>query len=115
MPLTISVLADRPDLYDAFTGMTDSWPEFMRHDPVGNLYYSMLDRFADYILVCQDEAGEVVGRAYSSRSGSVRPTSRTTAGTVRFAAASTPRRPAHSQTRCPRSRSSSNRAGRAPG
>ncbi|MGW6699100.1 hypothetical protein [Nocardia sp. NPDC055049] len=65
MPLTISVLADRPDLYDAFTAMADSWPEFMRHDPVGSLYYSMLDRFADYILVCQDEAGEVVGRAYS--------------------------------------------------
>ncbi|MEU4650398.1 hypothetical protein [Nocardia fluminea] len=65
MPLTISVLADRPDLYDAFTEMPDSWPEFMRHDPVGNLYYAMLDRFADYILVCQDEAGEVVGRAYS--------------------------------------------------
>ncbi|MFD3459455.1 hypothetical protein ACFWVM_07085 [Nocardia fluminea] len=65
MPLTISVLADRPDLYDAFTEMPDSWPEFMRHDPIGNLYYSMLDRFADYILVCQDEAGEVVGRAYS--------------------------------------------------
>ncbi|MEU4810218.1 hypothetical protein AB0H20_13565 [Nocardia fluminea] len=65
MPLTISVLADRPDLYDAFTEMPDSWPEFMRHDPIGNLYYAMLDRFADYILVCQDEAGEVVGRAYS--------------------------------------------------
>ncbi|MEU4317284.1 hypothetical protein AB0F85_02695 [Nocardia fluminea] len=65
MPLTISVLADRPDLYDAFIEMPDSWPEFMRHDPIGNLYYSLLDRFADYILVCQDEAGEVVGRAYS--------------------------------------------------
>lgn len=65
MPLTISVLADRPDLHDALTEMPSPWPEFMRHDPVGNLYYSMLDRFADYILVGQDEAGAVVAQAYS--------------------------------------------------
>ncbi|MFF2087269.1 hypothetical protein ACFVVM_26145 [Nocardia sp. NPDC058176] len=65
MPLKISVLADRPDLLDAFHAMASPWPEFMRHDPMGSLYYSMTDDFADYILVCQDEAGEVVAQAYS--------------------------------------------------
>lgn len=35
MPLKISVLADRPDLLDAFHAMASPWPEFMRHDPMG--------------------------------------------------------------------------------
>lgn len=65
MPLTISVLADRPDLFDDFHAMVSPWPEFMRHDPLGSLYYSMTEQFADYILVCQDETGAVVAEAFS--------------------------------------------------
>jgi GNAT superfamily N-acetyltransferase len=64
--LTISVLADRPDLVDAFWGMPSSWPEFMRHDPIGGLFYSNVDdRFAEYVLVGQDEGGAIVAQAFS--------------------------------------------------
>jgi GNAT superfamily N-acetyltransferase len=64
--LTISPLADRPDLVNAFWDMESPWPEFMRHDPIGGLYYGNLEaRFADYVLVAQDEEGSVVAGAYS--------------------------------------------------
>ena len=39
MQLTISVLADRPDLAEAMWDMDSPWPEFMRHDPIGGLFY----------------------------------------------------------------------------
>ena len=66
MALTISVLAERPDLVDALWGMENTWPEFMRHDPIGGLFYrNVEERFADYVLVGQDDAGEVVAAAYS--------------------------------------------------
>ncbi len=64
--LTISVLADRPDLVEAMWTMTNSWPEFMRHDPIGGLYYGHVEtRFSEYVLVAQDDTGEVVACAYS--------------------------------------------------
>lgn len=66
MSLTFSVLADRPDLVEPMWDMPTSWPEFMRHDPIGGLFYSQVEtRFADCVVVAQDEAGEVVGVAYS--------------------------------------------------
>ncbi len=66
MPLTISVLADRPDLVGPMWDMDNSWPEFMRHDPIGGLFYGNVEsRFAEYVLVAQDEADEVVACAYS--------------------------------------------------
>lgn len=66
MDLTISVLADRPDLAPAMWGMPDSWPEFMKHDPIGGLFYSHVEtRFAPFVLVATDAAGEVVANAYS--------------------------------------------------
>ena len=65
MSLTISVLADRPDLANAMWDMPKSWPEFMRHDPIGGLYYSNVEtRFPEYVLVAQ-EANEVVASAFS--------------------------------------------------
>ncbi len=65
VPLTISVLADRPDLVDAVWAMPNPWPEFMRHDPIGGLYYANVEtRFAEYALVAHDD-GEVVACAYS--------------------------------------------------
>jgi GNAT superfamily N-acetyltransferase len=64
--LTISVLADRPDLAEAMWSMPNSWPEFMRHDPIGGLFYGNAEtRFAEFVLVAQDDAGEVVACAYS--------------------------------------------------
>lgn len=71
MPLTISVLADRPDLAEPMWDMPNSWPEFMRHDPIGGLFYGNVEtRFAEFVLVAQDldergDAGEVVACAYS--------------------------------------------------
>lgn len=66
VPLTISVLADRPDLAEAMWAMPTSWPEFMRHDPIGGLYYGNVElRFPEFVLVAQDEAGEVVACGYS--------------------------------------------------
>ncbi len=66
MQITTHVLADRPDLGDAMWAMESSWPEFMRHDPIGALYYgNCTTLFADYVLVGLDEAGEVVGVAHS--------------------------------------------------
>src|SRR6186997_3098989 len=66
MALTISVLADRPDLVGPMWGMPNSWPEFMRHDPIGGLFYGNVEaRFTDYVLVAQDDLDEVVACAYS--------------------------------------------------
>ena len=66
MSLAISVLADRPELAGAMWDMPSSWPEFMRHDPIGGLFYNNVEsRFADFVLVAQDDAGEVVAVAYS--------------------------------------------------
>ncbi len=65
MSLTITVLADRPELAEPMWAMESSWPEFMRHDPIGGLYYSNAEeRFADYVLVGQD-GDEVVAMAHS--------------------------------------------------
>ncbi|CAN5337561.1 hypothetical protein BH11ACT1_BH11ACT1_28440 [soil metagenome] len=66
VPLTISVLAERPDLVTGMWEMPNSWPEFMRHDPIGGLYYGNVEtRFPEFVLVAQAEAGEVVACAYS--------------------------------------------------
>ncbi len=66
MPLTISLLADRPDLVEPMWDMPKSWPEFMRHDPMGGLYYNHVEtRFAEFVLVAQDDTGGVVGCGYS--------------------------------------------------
>jgi GNAT superfamily N-acetyltransferase len=64
--LTISALADRPDLAEAMWDMENPWPEFMRHDPIGGLFYgNVVDRFAEYVLIAQDETEAVVAQAFS--------------------------------------------------
>ena len=66
MALTISILADRPDLAQAMWDMPTSWPEFMRHDPIGGLFYGNVEaRFSEFVLVAQDETSEVVACGYS--------------------------------------------------
>jgi GNAT superfamily N-acetyltransferase len=63
--LTITVLADRPELAEAMWGMANAWPEFMRHDPIGGLFYGNVEtRFAESVLVGRD-GDEVVAVAYS--------------------------------------------------
>jgi hypothetical protein len=69
MALDIVTLRERPDLRaaifaDAMQGSL--WPEFMRHDPVADLYFgdAALDRYLDFVLVGVD-GGNVVARAFS--------------------------------------------------
>ena len=50
---------------DAFWDMETSWPEFMKHDPIGNGYYSCLEEFTEYVLVGLDETGRMVAKAHS--------------------------------------------------
>ena len=65
MDLEIVTLAERPDLMDTFWDMETSWPEFMKHDPIGNGYYASLEEFAEFVLVCLDESGRMVAKAHS--------------------------------------------------
>ena len=51
---------------DAFWDMETSWPEFMKHDPIGNGYYASLEDFLDYVLVALDESGRIVAKAFSA-------------------------------------------------
>lgn len=64
--LTFTVLADEPGLAEAMWAMPTSWPEFMRHDPIGGLFYGNAEaRFADFVLVGRDPDGQVAACAYS--------------------------------------------------
>jgi hypothetical protein len=65
MDLEIHTLAERPDLMDVFWDLETSWPEFMKHDPIGNAYYASVDQFAEYVLLCLDPSGRIVAKAYS--------------------------------------------------
>ncbi len=65
MDLQFITLAERPDLMDVFWDMETSWPEFMKHDPIGNGYYASLEEFADFVLVCLDASGRMVAKAHS--------------------------------------------------
>jgi GNAT superfamily N-acetyltransferase len=67
MDLEILPLAQRPDLMDVFWDMETSWPEFMKHDPIGNSYYACLEEyFLDYVLVALDGTGRIVAKAFSA-------------------------------------------------
>jgi len=66
MDLEISVLADRPDLHEALADWESPWPEFMTHDPIGNMFYAVVDDlFAEYHLVACDAQKRVVAQAFS--------------------------------------------------
>jgi GNAT superfamily N-acetyltransferase len=69
MSLTIVTLAKYPDLRAAIFAdamQLPLWPEFMRHDPVADLYFgdTALERYLDFVLV-GTEGDEVVARAFS--------------------------------------------------
>src|ERR1043165_901380 len=69
MSLQIVTLAERPELRAAIFAdemQLSLWPEFMRHDPVANLYFAdaALNRYLDYVLGGLDD-GKVVARAFS--------------------------------------------------
>jgi hypothetical protein len=61
--MTLITAAERPDLVEAMWAMPSTWPEFMFHDPVANLFFPRLvDTFGEYQLIALDDSGAVVGR-----------------------------------------------------
>ena len=66
--LVVATFAERPDLLDKVFGpeIQSAVPEFMRHDPIGILYYGALRRYLDYGLVAVDpaEPNRPVARAF---------------------------------------------------
>ena len=59
-------LAERPELTDRVWDF-DAWPEFMKKDPIGNMYYAVADSaFPEHVLVFLDDAGAVVARAFTA-------------------------------------------------
>lgn len=66
MELSVVTLAERPDLIDEMWSLPNTWPVFMRQDPVANLYYGKLvDTFPEYQLVALDEQSKVIGKVHS--------------------------------------------------
>src|SRR4051794_25285253 len=64
--VTFTTAAERPDLVDAMWSMPSTWPEFMFHDPVAELYFPRLvDTFDEYQLIAVDGSGAIVGRVNS--------------------------------------------------
>src|SRR4051812_26427386 len=69
MTLQIVTLREHPDLRAAIFAdamQYSIWPEYMRHDPVADLYFARdaLDHYLDFVLVGLDD-GHVVARAFS--------------------------------------------------
>lgn len=67
MDLRFSTLNARPELLHDLLVMENTWPEFIRQDPIGGLYYNadVLLQLADYILLALDVDGEIVAKAHS--------------------------------------------------
>jgi hypothetical protein len=68
MQLQISSVAERPDLAPLLRDFND-WPEFMRQDPCGDLYYAAdpVGSYPEFVLVAVDpkEPDRLVAKGYS--------------------------------------------------
>ncbi len=65
MDLTITTLAQRPHLEDSLWDMGDVWPEFMKWDPIANLFYNRADRLFPHLILVgttENDAETVVAR-----------------------------------------------------
>lgn len=62
--MEIVTLADRPDLEEQQRDLSAVWPEFMLWDPIGDLYYGHLHRWADFALLAVD-GDTVAARCFS--------------------------------------------------
>ncbi|WP_331769072.1 N-acetyltransferase (plasmid) [Embleya sp. NBC_00888] len=61
--ITITTLAERPELSDVLWEMPDGRPEFMRHDLVANAYTgSIAEEFPEYVLVATGADGALAAR-----------------------------------------------------
>jgi len=82
--IVITTLAERPELLEHLYDLADSWPEFMKHDPVANSLLGQIPpTFPEYAVVATLD-GEVIARGCRCRSRSRRSdgrSCRTTAGT----------------------------------
>ncbi|WP_170070224.1 N-acetyltransferase [Knoellia remsis] len=57
MDLVIATRAERPDLAETQAAFENPWPEFMKWDPLGDLYYTRTrTAYAQYCLVAWDAA-----------------------------------------------------------
>jgi GNAT superfamily N-acetyltransferase len=66
MDLTITTLAERPELQGPMWQMLDTWPEFILHDPVGWANFGrIVAELPEHVLVATDPEGRVVARALS--------------------------------------------------
>ncbi|CAM3206671.1 N-acetyltransferase [Stackebrandtia soli] len=75
MDLTITTLADRPELADALWTMPDDWPAFLLEDPVSWSHFpQVVANLPQYVLVATDDAdGSLVARALSVPFGLMNP------------------------------------------
>lgn len=64
MAVEVVTLAERPELEDAIWGLTELWPSFLLEDPIADLYYDRLDRYAEHVLVAL-EGDDVIARAFA--------------------------------------------------
>ena len=56
-------LAERPDLQSAMWNMGNDWPEFMRHDPLGDIFFGRLPEvFPEYQQLLLDDDDRVLGK-----------------------------------------------------
>ncbi|EAP98974.1 hypothetical protein JNB_02360 [Janibacter sp. HTCC2649] len=68
MDLHIASLAERPDLAHLLREFDDPWPEFMKYDPVGDLYFPRASTtFAAWTLLAWDprEPDRLVAKSHS--------------------------------------------------
>lgn len=66
MQLTITTLAERPELEGPMWDMSQVWPEFMLHDLLAAVTYDwMVRELPEYVLVATDADGTLVARAFS--------------------------------------------------
>ncbi len=62
--MDVVTLAQRPDLEPRLWDLTRAWPQFMLHDPIGDLYYANLQRWGEHTLL-GIENGQVITRGFS--------------------------------------------------
>ncbi|MFE7172035.1 GNAT family N-acetyltransferase [Streptomyces sp. NPDC057616] len=66
MELKVSSLAERPEMFGPVVRMDNSWPEFVKHDPVGDAHYGRIAaELPEYVLFAVDERDQVLAHAYS--------------------------------------------------
>jgi GNAT superfamily N-acetyltransferase len=66
MDVTVVTLLERPDLIDEMWSLPNTWPLFMRQDPIANLFYrNLVDAFPEHQLVALNEHAKVIGKVHS--------------------------------------------------